>query len=248
MLFSSAHTSLLASGYDAFVEYIGELHALTIFLRLFLATVCAGILGFERQRKSRPAGLRTHIVVCIGAALVMMINQSLLERGIATDAARLGAQVISGIGFLGAGTIIVTGRSGKTQVKGLTTAASLWTCACMGLAIGCGFYLGAIITCFFVVFAMTVLNRIDIHLYSHARALTLHLELSSAAVLSEVCELLNEKQVEIRDLKVSRRSDEDARISVATLELRLKRGEVKCKNELLLGVSAIPGVLSMEEL
>ena len=110
-------------------EFIGmmeELNSVSIIARLCLAVLCGGIIGVERGRKGRPAGFRTHILVCLGSALAMMTNAYLIEYYGGGDPARLGAQVISGIGFLGAGTIIVTGRQ---QVKGLTTAAGLWASA-----------------------------------------------------------------------------------------------------------------------
>ena len=125
-----------------------EINILSIIVRLTMAAICGGFIGYDRGRKRRPAGLRTHILVCIGSALVMITNQYIIDiMGYSSDPTRLGAQVISGIGFLGAGTILITG---KQQVKGLTTAAGLWASACMGLAIGIGFYEGALIGCIFI--------------------------------------------------------------------------------------------------
>ncbi|MBQ5634049.1 MAG: MgtC/SapB family protein, partial [Clostridia bacterium] len=119
-----------------------HLDTLTIVVRLFLAVFCGGIIGIERERKRRPAGFRTHILICLGAAMTTLTSQFIvLELKLFTDLARLGAQVIAGIGFIGAGTIIVTKRR---QVKGLTTAAGLWTAAIVGLCCGAGFYEGAV--------------------------------------------------------------------------------------------------------
>ncbi|MBN2558427.1 MAG: MgtC/SapB family protein [Clostridia bacterium] len=108
-------------------------------LRILMALVCGGIIGYEREYKNRPAGLRTHMLVCIGSALVMITSQYLYEKYApgTMDPARLGAQVISGIGFLGAGTIIRE----RFSVKGLTTAATLWVVACIGIAIGSGYFI-----------------------------------------------------------------------------------------------------------
>ena len=114
-----------------------------LVIKLVLAVILGGSIGLERGRKRRPAGFRTHILVCMGATLAMCISRYCVETlGITVDVSRLGAQVINGIGFLGAGTIIVTRRQ---EVKGLTTAAGLWACACMGLAVGAGFFECAII-------------------------------------------------------------------------------------------------------
>ena len=111
---------------------------LSVFVRLACAFICGGIIGIERSYKRRPAGFRTHILICIGAAITTLTSQYLyLNMHYFTDMARLGAQVVAGIGFIGAGTIIVTKRQ---NVKGLTTAAGLWTSAIIGLAFGGGFY------------------------------------------------------------------------------------------------------------
>ena len=133
-----------------------ELEAL---IRILIALACGGIIGYEREYKNRPAGLRTHMLVCIGAALVMIVSQYLFEKyspGV-TDPARLGAQVISGIGFLGAGTII----RDRFSVKGLTTAATLWVVACIGLAIGSGYYLMAIIITGIIFLALILFRKLE---------------------------------------------------------------------------------------
>ena len=130
-----------------------QLDAVTVIIRLVLATIISGIIGYDRAQKHRPAGIRTHILVCLGACIIALIQKEIgfnaLEiakqypqyKGIVrADDARLIAQVVSGIGFLGAGTIIVEHHS----IKGLTTAASLWVVACLGLAVGMGNYVIAI--------------------------------------------------------------------------------------------------------
>lgn len=132
----------------------------TVLIRLVLATLLGGVIGMERERKSRPAGFRTHILVCLGSTLVMMISEMLFlqyEGRATVDPTRLGAQVISGIGFLGAGTIIRQGAS----VKGLTTAATLWATSCIGLSIGAGFYSGAVIGGVIIFVVLFVLGYIE---------------------------------------------------------------------------------------
>jgi len=139
-----------------------QLSAITIIVRLIIATAISGVIGWDREHKNRPAGIRTHILVCLGACIVALIQKEIgfnalrvaaqypQYRGvIRADEARLIAQVVSGIGFLGAGTIIVEHHS----IKGLTTAASLWVVACMGIAVGMGDYVIAI-TSFVVVFGV----------------------------------------------------------------------------------------------
>lgn len=131
-----------------------------ILVRLLLATVLSGLIGFERESRGRAAGLRTHILVCVGSALFMLTSIYMFDiyRGVAAvDPTRIAAQVITGVGFLGAGTIL---RSGAT-VKGLTTAASLWAVAGIGLAVGCGFYSAAVITTILVGVTLVVFSKME---------------------------------------------------------------------------------------
>lgn len=138
-----------------------------ICLRLFLAVVIGCIIGIERERKNRPAGMRTHVLVCVGASIIaimenMMIadtialNASIASTGIAISYGRISAQVVSGIGFLGAGTIFIS----QKKIAGLTTAASLWNVACLGLAIGMGYYIIAVAGCIIVIITLTLLQRV----------------------------------------------------------------------------------------
>jgi putative Mg2+ transporter-C (MgtC) family protein len=135
-------------------EFVAQLTVKDILIRMAMAVVIGGVIGYEREYKKRPAGFRTHILVCLGAALVSLISDQLrinvfsmylanpaMGSQVRTDVGRIGAQVISGIGFLGAGTIM----SDKGSVKGLTTAASIWATGCIGLAVGWGFYLLAVV-------------------------------------------------------------------------------------------------------
>lgn len=133
-----------------------ELEAL---IRILIALVCGGIIGYEREHKNRPAGLRTHMLVCIGAALVMVVSQFLFKQypGGVIDPSRMGAQVVSGIGFLGAGTII----RDRFSVTGLTTAATLWGVACIGLAVGSGYYLMGVIITGIIFLALILFRKLE---------------------------------------------------------------------------------------
>ena len=133
------------------VGSLRDLNVLSVGVRLLLAMVFGGTIGFERGVRQRAAGLRTHMLLCVGAASTMLVSQFIYASYGVGDPARLSAQVISGIGFLGAGTIIVTRRN---QVKGLTTAATLWATACMGLAVGVGFYECALIMYVILIFIL----------------------------------------------------------------------------------------------
>ncbi|MBI5376654.1 MAG: MgtC/SapB family protein [Candidatus Schekmanbacteria bacterium] len=128
-------------------------------LRLLIVTALSGIIGLERERRNQPAGFRTHIILGIGSTLTMLISIHMVEifPQHSSDPARIAAQVVTGVGFLGAGAILRFGAS----VKGLTTAASLWTTAVIGLAIGSGYYSGGFIAAFIIVLALSVLNKVE---------------------------------------------------------------------------------------
>lgn len=131
-----------------------------VLIRIVLACFLGGLIGLERESVNRPAGFRTHMLVCMGSTLVMLTGIFLFnnyKNVTDLDPARLGAQVISGIGFLGAGTILREGLS----VKGLTTAASLWAVACIGLAIGSGFYTGATISAILVLIILFFFSKLE---------------------------------------------------------------------------------------
>ena len=135
-----------------------------IFLRLLIATVLGGLIGLERERHEKAAGFRTHILVCMGACLVMLTSIHIFEvyKGIAeVDPSRMAAQVISGIGFLGAGTIIRF----RVSIVGLTTAASLWAIAGVGLAIGSGLYMVSIFAVLLILASLTILSRFQQKLF-----------------------------------------------------------------------------------
>ena len=139
--------------------YLESINAWSTLLRIVMATLMGGIIGRDRGRHGRVAGARTHILVCLGAAVTALVGfYTAAHLGFANDPLRLGAQVISGVGFLGVGTIVVRHQS---QVKGLTTAAGLWTTACIGLAIGSGFYLVALLAFSAVMLTITVLARLE---------------------------------------------------------------------------------------
>ncbi|MBQ1274386.1 MAG: MgtC/SapB family protein [Cellulosilyticum sp.] len=141
-------------------------------IRLTLATILGGVIGWEREQTNRPAGLRTHEVVCIGSTLCMLLSEFISTKyGNMIDTTRIGAQVISGIGFLGAGTIMKEGFS----VKGLTTAASLWCVSCIGLALGAGFYSGAIIATLFIYCTLLIMKKFMIN-HSNTRVICLLVE------------------------------------------------------------------------
>ena len=129
---------MIGEAWQSFVAETAAWGAHAVFLRLLIATLVGLAIGIDREFHNKGAGIKTHVLVCIGAAMAMIVSEYVLHQfpDANGDINRIGAQVISGVGFLGVGTILVTG---KNEVRGLTTAAGLWACACIGLAAGIGF-------------------------------------------------------------------------------------------------------------
>lgn len=185
-----------------FLEMIKSWTMVSIVIRLLAAFIAGAIIGFDRAMKRRGAGLKTHVLVCLGATLVMLTGQFIqINYDGNMDVARLGAQVISGVGFLGVGTIIVTGRN---QVRGLTTAAGLWTCACIGLAIGIGFIEGAFLTLVLVVFSFKILSRIDSWVEKYAKSYELYLEFQTNQCVSTFINSMHEQELKISNFELGK--------------------------------------------
>ena len=165
------------------LEYLEGINLASITLRIVMSMVCGGVIGIERGKAHQPAGMRTYMLVCMGAAMVMLTGQYMYYHFQTGDPARLGAQVVSGIGFLGAGSIII---SGKTKIKGLTTAAGLWTAACIGLSIGIGFYEAGIIATLAVSLIMTQLKKLEYHLIFDDVWLSVYVELDDAVKMTDL--------------------------------------------------------------
>lgn len=226
-------------------SYLKEVNLLSTFVRLFLAVVLGGIIGMERRRKHQAAGFRTHILVCVGSTLAMITNQYIFTyvTGGVGDPARIGAQVISGIGFLGAGTILVTG---KQQIKGLTTAAGLWASAAMGLAIGIGFYSGALIGCLFIMVVITYLHKFDEVFYKRSHIVNLYIEIDGLPRFKEVLSYLraNHKEVSSVDLVRSKNTDVEIMGMFVTISFDAKQDEQGA----IENIRALEGVTFVEEL
>jgi len=203
-----------------FIDTMTQLNAFSVFVRLLLSAVFGGIIGLERGIKGRAAGMRTYMLVSMGSALVMCTGVYVTELYGLSDPARMGAQVVSGIGFLGAGTIIVTRNQ---QVKGLTTAAGLWASACMGLAVGMGFYWGAILGTFFIFLATTIMHRLDNYFMTRARVMELYVEILEGHSLSEFLDGLREQQLSVTQLQVISDKAEGMRGAAALISLHLPR-------------------------
>lgn len=214
-----------------------------IVVRILTALVIGGILGIERGRKNRPAGLRTYMLVCVGACLIMLTNQYVVQSGGSGDPVRLGAQVVSGIGFLGAGTIVVTKHN---QIKGLTTAAGLWAAAGIGLALGIGFYEGALVAGTAIYLILTALQRWDDKMHQNAKMMELYIEYAEEYNLSTLIRQLRNLDVEIDGLQTEGESAIEDGARAMILTLRLHR---KCNHPLMIkDIKKIDGVLYVDEL
>ena len=220
-----------------------QLDMLSVTVRLLLAVICGGVIGLERERKRRPAGFRTHILISLGAALTTLTSQYIvLELGLFTDMARLGAQVIAGIGFIGAGTIIVTKRR---QVKGLTTAAGLWAAAIVGLCCGAAFFEGAVISTLVILMAELVFAKLEYFIVSSARAFNMYVEYTDSGKLGNVVDTIKKTGAYISDMEITK-SSKETRNPCAIFSVQVPR---KISHQGLMTIIAkIDGVVSVEEL
>ena len=224
-------------------DFIRELTTLSVGLRLLAAVVCGGLVGLEREYKRRPAGLRTHILICIGAAMTALTSQYLaLAVGANADITRLGAQVVAGVGFIGAGTIILTKHN---RIKGLTTAAGLWVCAIIGLGCGMGYLECALGVTAVILFAELVLARLEYRVGEGAAQLNVFLEYEGSA-LTEVLALLDKEHIRVTKMEVIK-SDGGIKMGGAVLSLLLPAGSRRGKT-LLGDIAAMAGVHRAEEL
>lgn len=227
----------------ALPELLTEVNLVSTTIRLLLALICGGILGIERGRKKRPAGFRTYMLVCVGATLVMITNQYIFTIYPNTDPARMGAQVISGIGFLGAGTIIVTGRN---RVKGLTTAAGLWAAACVGLSIGIGFYSGAIIGCILIFVVMAALHRLDERVMSSAKIINLYIEVTQMSDVGHFMKFAKLHELKVSDVELTRSKTFTEQGLALSLTMQLPRKATH--EEIIELLSNAEGVMYVEEI
>lgn len=222
---------------------IREVTYLAVIFRIFASVLIGGLIGLERGLKNRPAGLRTYMVVCLGACLVMLTNQYVCQVFGTGDPVRMGAQVVSGIGFLGAGTIMVTRRN---QIKGLTTAAGLWTAAGVGLAIGVGFYEAAITGALAVFIVMTLLQKMDSSMHRKTKTLEVYVELGKDCSLGDFLREVRIRDIEVRDIQREHEmeSDDGSRGYLANLKLQKRQNHV----EVLDNIRSVTGIVYLEKL
>ena len=220
-----------------------EITYLSIALRIAAAFLMGGILGWERERRSRAAGLRTYMLVCVGACIIMLTNQYIYQYFKTGDPVRMGAQVVSGIGFLGAGTIVVTKRN---QIKGLTTAAGLWAAAAVGLALGIGFYEAAVIGGLLIFLILTAVHALDGRIRKNAQRIALYAEVDNKVNVGQLARSLRALGVEISSIQLDDEYAPSAGLRALVIVIR-KNKKIK-REDLLNDISELEGMIYIEEL
>lgn len=221
-----------------------DLNLLSILLRFVLSVICGGLIGLERGVKRQAAGFRTHILVCTGACMAMMTGQYIhLFISPGADPARLGAQVISGIGFLGVGTIVTTHSN---KVRGLTTAAGLWAAACIGLALGIGFYEAALGGTLVVVLAIVVLQRIDEVFYSRVPMMDLYVEMENISLVRNLLVNIREHRLKISSMELKKAKS--GRQDAIGITLTVRKMDRRDRIDMMEVVSCTEGLTFIEEL
>ena len=214
-----------------------------VVFRILSALLIGGLIGMERGLKNRPAGLRTYMLVCVGSCLIMMTNQYLFQVTGSGDPMRLGAQVVSGIGFLGAGTIVVTRHN---QIRGLTTAAGLWACAGVGLALGVGFYEAAIAASVGIYVILKLLQGLDNRVHKKIRMIEIYVELCTTVQLSDFLHSLRSMDLIVENIQFEPDGGMEAYSRALLVSLKTKKSidHVQIREM----VKKIDGVIHLEEL
>ena len=226
------------------IPILRELTIVSITFRLLLCVIIGGVLGLEREMKRRPAGFRTYILVCLGSAIVMMTGQYLQMISGSGDPARLPAQVVSGIGFLGAGTILTTKGN---HVRGLTTAAGLWSVACIGLTVGCGFYSLAISGFLGILISLAAFHQLDSYFCKRSRITMVYMELKSRADVRGILEHSKTNAYSISNLEIGKFKNYEGKQQIScTMELRFKN--VYEHDKVMSDYEQLPGVIFIEEI
>ena len=240
---------------ENWLDYLRQLNIVSMMLRIILALLMGGLIGMERERKRRPAGFRTYMLVALGAALTVILSQYLdyminnpwaeinASIGVKTDASRFGAQVINGIGFLGAGTILVTGHQ---QVTGLTTAAGLWASACTGLAVGAGFYEGVLVAFPLIFLSIRVFPIVDVMIQEFSRDINLYIEFSSINQVGEIINHLKAQDVQIYEVDIERGREKQSRNPSAFFSVRMNQKQTH--SQLLSNLAGLDGICVIEEI
>lgn len=224
-----------------FTTRFSEWSLQNILVRMIVSLIIGIVIGIDRGAKRRGGGARTTITVCLGATMVMLLEQYLEELyPERLDISRIAAQVISGVGFLGAGSILVSGH----QIKGLTSAASIWTCACIGLAVGIGFVDGAVLLTVIWLVGVHMVPYIEERIYKYSRYMTLYVEVEDGKAITNVSRLLKENDCFVDSLYVDKPKAKGQHFQiVVTLRIQRKMN----REEFLRSLQRLKGVMSVDE-
>jgi len=221
---------------------LSQVNIASIAFRLFLSIILCGAIGMERGLRNRPAGFMTYLLVGCGSALIMITNQYIATIYTNVDPTRMASQVVSGIGFLGAGTIITTS---KNEIRGLTTAAGIWAAAAVGLAVGIGFYGGAIIGSIFIIFSLMYLKKIDLYIKTHAKTMEIYLEYNEEFSMQNLSLYTEQSHFEIFDMEAGKIKTLNGEFGTLTFDVnfRHKVNHIKIIEE----IRQLPGILYVRE-
>ena len=224
------------------LNILREPNLLGMTVRVLLALVCGGAIGIERTGKRRPAGFRTHILICLGAAMTTATSQYLyIVMHYPISVSRMGAQVIAGVSFIGAGAIMMTKWR---RVRGLTTAAGLWVVAIVGLCCGHAFYEGAVYTTVLVLVAEVFFSKLEYRLLRDNREVTVYAEYASPSCLEEMVSRCHMLGIKIVDVEITKKGDESGN-SCAVLALLSRQGAGK--EDILQTLGGVEGVVTVVE-
>ena len=227
-----------------FLDFAREMTFLGVAVRMLAAVLCGGMIGIEREVKRRPAGFRTHILICLGASVTILTNLYLYQAlHLETDISRIGAQVITGIGFIGAGTIIVTKRR---RVKGLTTAAGLWATSVIGLVCGGGYLEMALFASGMILVAELVLSRFEYRFAHKYQEVSLYIEYRHSDRIEQIMRILKSAGIKIDDLEITRVSEEEGQRYCAVIQIQLRSKHLD--EEVIQRMHAIEDIINIEEL
>lgn len=239
---------------ENYLVHLRELNIESMVVRIILAMIVGGIVGFDREKKGQAAGFRTYMLVALGAAVTMILSRYMdimlntkwagggAPSGNRTDAVRFGAQVINGIGFLGTGTILVTSKS---EVKGLTTASGLWASACMGLAVGAGFYEGTLIGFLLIIISMKILPFIEKAILPKSRNMNIYVEMDSIENIGPIVNYIKKRDIQLFDVEINREKDNAGNNLSALLSLHLPKREEH--TGILAKLSTLEGIIMIDE-
>ena len=224
-------------------EWFADWNVVSIIIRLLISALVGFLIGYDRERKSKPAGIRTHILVYLGTALATMTAMYALYMFPDTniDITRLGGQMVAGIGFLGAGVIFI---SNKNRVEGLTTAAGLWACTCCGLAIGFGFFEGTLITVVLIIITMLLLPLFERNVRHNRDNFDLYLEFETGTSPAGFLRLLHAKDISYSNYRVIQ---EDNGKEGPIVILSVSMNKTISKEEFLAEINALDGLKFVHE-